>query len=1564
MRSIAPAARAPAAWIKNVVTMAAVTALLILPASLALAQAPPVMRKGDAAVTSFSGALAPATPPAGMHPLDATFIDTSKPTLQVFDLSKLGGPPSAQLANAPVRFEAKAADIGHVFAVAVDNPLAPAAPDLYAGATSMFGLQIVEPSADGKLTRLVKGSARAQWMPGQFGLEKGGGPGSIWKIDGASGTVSLFSNVTSGNVENAGPGIGGVAVDTLTGHVFATNLETGLIHRLDMAGRELDTFDHGVTARGQLGLPAVADDPAKRMDIKNPAFNIEDPATWGYANSKRRVVAVTVANGRLYYSVAEGPVIWSAGLNADSSIVDDARLEIDVTNSPNGNPVTGIVFDGAGTMYISQRGESTGSYDYSTFARPQLSVVSRYTFDDKVKEWKEAPQEVAIGLEPVHRATNGGIALNYGYDSNGTIDTSKCRQTLWTTGEHLRAGSSEQAIVHGLQGNDKNQVQVPSASPARSGSTALQGDFAGKVPDAGLTPPKDVWFTDKDGQFNDANAHAHIGAVAIFNPCDQVASAPRPSVPPYVPGTPRPRPGIYIDKICAPALFGANTLCEVSVTNVGVTPLWPISFTDAGSVLTGPGAGTPLLVESVTPDGPDFFCSAAPSTAISCALPAASLPPGATRKVSLLVDTDPIFSVGNDGFENCATLDIPHSGKACFRSKGGPSGGGIVLKKTAPASCPQNGPCTYSLTATNTSGLPFNGPVLISDEMLINGTAPSPSPVTSIVPPMGCTGGEPAALPIQCTTALILAPGGSKSFAVTITMPPGDFWAHNCFAVTSPSSPPPGALSAVGSCAWTKVGNPAPIANLKVNKTAGACGKTGPDTVRCNYAISLTNTGPTPFNAPVSLTETVSATATMGSLDAAWQCPGAAPNFTCNSAANVTLAAGASTSFPVFVDTPRVDIEANACLAPNKVSVLAPVGGVTNFDASDDTASTLADSALLEFFDPITGLTTVICDPTNLRTTKVATGDCTKAGAGYECGYKVTITNMGPDPYKGPVNLKDEIAGATTVSATGDGWACVGGGATLQCSKPPLTLAKGASLDLAVTAMVPETGQCAARNRATMTFPLAGTRFNLSGADDSATAASVIPSLKCLEKPTCTQPGPGEFSTASGACACAQGSTRDRNLRCIAGVATVTSTPPAADTCPDGYPIPQNGICPCLTGAVWNTDKRACDAPCDPGRNEYRTSAGQCVCKTGYIAARDGAGCVVSEEDEPRPTQPPVRPPVIEDLCDPGPNAYRTPGGRCVCKEGYERSGSRCVAERDEPRCAPGPNEYRTSKGNCVCKQGYERDTRGRCVAEEWDCPANKVFSNRLRKCVEVDQPIPARECPNGYYGNYPNCKLIKDPGPSDAEKCKNRGGRYIEGDCVFKEREPKGCGPGFYSDNGKCRRNECPDGYDGSYPNCYKPQRKECPNGYVGQYPNCKAVPPPPPKQTEQCPEGTKGYYPFCKKIKQKCPNGTYGQYPNCKAINDIPAPQKQCPKGTFGSYPNCKVISDTEKPKPKPQVPLTDTQQFKPQKPAPKPNLQLNNKQLQKAAPNKSPLLNLEPKPCPPGYIGTPPKCAQAAN
>ena len=508
---------------------AALLSLLAAAATVPALGAEAIVRRGDAAVTGFSGAKVWGNVPTDVSPTDVTFIDTGGAVLRVFDLEKLGGPPTGALANAPSTFQVTAGDVGQVFGVTLDSETANRIPNIYVTSTSLFGLQIV--SKEG--TRLVNGERGARWMPGQFGVPKGGGPGSVWKINGATGAVSLFANLGYDGKDNAGPGLGAAAYDPVSDQLFVTDLEFGLIHRLGLDGSDRGSFDHGTTGRAGAGLEAITYDAARRMGIERPEFNVEDPSTWGYADARRRVFAVAVQDGRVYYSVAKPLQIWSVGLNADGSFADDARAEFDVKETPNDNIVTAIQFDGPGTMYLSQRGGVTGSYDYSIFAKLEKPVVRRYVRNEGDKSWSEDVGEFAVGLKLPYRSTLGGLALSYGYAANGRIDYGKCRQTLWTTGEHLRESADKERdykggarTVHGLQGTAKGNVRPANA------------------------PPYQTWFVDNDGQFEDADFYSRVGDIAIYDPCDEVIVAqPAPPLAPPPVSPPSPVSG---STRCAP----------------------------------------------------------------------------------------------------------------------------------------------------------------------------------------------------------------------------------------------------------------------------------------------------------------------------------------------------------------------------------------------------------------------------------------------------------------------------------------------------------------------------------------------------------------------------------------------------------------------------------------------------------------------------------------------------------------------------------------------------------------------------------------------------------------------------------------------------------------------------------------------------------------------------------------------------------------------------------------------------------------------------------------------------
>lgn len=486
---------------------------------------------GAMAVSGFPGTIIPnfeAGLPPGVDPVDETFIDPDRASLRIFDVSALGGPPSGQLVNTPLPFEVMAGQIGEVFGLTYDDGVRDGAPsgvpNLYAAATSLHGVQIVTPDADGdgRPERERRGKAGASFMSAQFAEENGGSPGAIWKVDGVSGAVSLFAKIDT----NSGPGLGDVAFDKGHRQFFASDLDTGLIHRIDANGALIDTFDHGVNGRPAHGLDPVSDD-GSIMDIQGAGFDSEDPDTWGYTQDERRVWAVQVHDGRVFYAPSEKAEVWSVGLNRDGSFANDARWELTV-KADEDLAVTDIAFDNRGFMYLAQRGEIDNRYDYSRFADSGKGEVLRYwreSPDDPATEsiWVESPQEYAVGFPEGHRQTAGGLDLQYGYDSQGNFNRNACADTIVKTGDKLRdnpaladqLAAGGPFAVHGVQ-----LTAVPLVRPANE-------------------PPFGSWFVDFDSFFDDPEVEGHVGDVEVWRPCEGRAGwyEPLPGgyLPPFYP---------------------------------------------------------------------------------------------------------------------------------------------------------------------------------------------------------------------------------------------------------------------------------------------------------------------------------------------------------------------------------------------------------------------------------------------------------------------------------------------------------------------------------------------------------------------------------------------------------------------------------------------------------------------------------------------------------------------------------------------------------------------------------------------------------------------------------------------------------------------------------------------------------------------------------------------------------------------------------------------------------------------------------------------------------------------
>jgi hypothetical protein len=457
--------------------------------------APPAVAvaPGDAAISGFSGVgLIDGTLPPGVNPLDKTFITLANPSLKVLDLANIGGAAAGQLLPPSVKFLVPAKDIGQVFALAFDDGTDGGAPNVYAASTSIYGFSIVggQPGPDGKPLRLKAGAPGARFMEGQFG--PGASPGAIWKIDGTTGRASLFAETVDGAASNSGPAVGDIAIDLKSNSLFASDLDTGLIHRFPLNGGGTDrgVFDHGTTGRTAAQLPAVADDK-KRADITSAAFKPEDPQTWGFTQPERRIDGLAVRDGRLYYAVAAGAEIWSVGIAADGSFASDARREVEVAVDKSWL-ASDIAFDADGHMIVALRGALKGAPDYRQFVAPESGAVLRFAKTGDTKSpWASTPAAYAVGATA--NTATGGVALGYAYGSDGSMDLAKCSATLGATGDALPVAGG--GLVNGVQLMDVGLVQ-----PAKA-------------------PEKSV-FVDFDIMQNDKRLTGHVGDIEIFQRCD------------------------------------------------------------------------------------------------------------------------------------------------------------------------------------------------------------------------------------------------------------------------------------------------------------------------------------------------------------------------------------------------------------------------------------------------------------------------------------------------------------------------------------------------------------------------------------------------------------------------------------------------------------------------------------------------------------------------------------------------------------------------------------------------------------------------------------------------------------------------------------------------------------------------------------------------------------------------------------------------------------------------------------------------------------------------------------
>jgi hypothetical protein len=1473
-----------------------------------------IFAPGQPVITGFPGVIALDEMPDGADPLDYTFIDPDGQSLSIQELQP-DASPEGQAIETPEIFGVTAADVGLVFGVALDD--APEttgadAPNIYLSATSAFGLYLTMPDADGNPMRTRTGDPAAEYMPGQWGSADGatGYPGSIWKIDGVTGEASLFTTIAA----NSGPGLGDLVFDSSSQQFFVSDLDTGLIYRLALDGTILDTFDHGITARPEHDLDPVEDDGLV-MDIADPAFNSEDPSTWGATQPERRVYGLAAQNGRIYYAVRDALSVWSVRLNEDGSF-GTPRWEFDVTDLPSANDITSIVFDPQGRMILAQRGDTVGSYDYSVLAAAGTSSVVRFKRefpDDPLtpSTWVATPDSYAIGLASDGLAASGGLALGNGFEDDTGGFTGACGVYVWATGDQLRNN--------------------PDLDPPVEGSmyvSGLQGTLKTLVRPLN-DPPTNSFFTDFDGNSEDdtATEAGHVGKVAIWQDCST------PTVPDVEPPDFVMPPDFDIDfdtdefnltleKWSAPhTCFNGATdywcTFTIRVENTGTTAYWgPVTVHDS---LPANPAGASM---SFWPGS--WNCAPAGPTAYTCNTGPVLLFPGEAVTLHEVVKLPKPTAAGFCNLFNVAGIQWPF----VFHDENpGDDFDGAVAKIPAPGCVPPGagvtdlsinkfaaGPncfdpgggadylCTYGIIVTNAGPNNYTGPIQVKDTLGVNVTANAFG---------GWTCGQVGSvLTCNINAAPVNVPPGWSSLLVIQAKMPKPVAPPACDLDNKAqiSIPPGGAPNNIlpgndFDTAVTHILSPACLApaadtDLSVTKTADTCGWF--IAYYCKWTLTFKNVGTTNYWGPLTFTDQAIGAVGNTLTSVLGGCAGAPSNLTCDYGL-AALPAGVPIPFTYYT---WYNTTPDLCSVSNSVTIDNPNPGSVQNPAGNDSvnvAHSIPNPACA-------GLP-------NVNITKTAKGCIDDPGSIYWlCKFDIKVKNFGPVAQPGPIVVRDWNSKPTTFN-TG---ACLPFAVnTWQCTRAA-ALGPGATWSFQATTQVDPNGVTLADCNVVNTVAII-TPPSLANPGHWSQDSQKVPQLFINLGPGpvyvyCDPPSLKLEKTATKTVESGDGYDATFRIKVTStgpdpyhgtveidedlpdGTTYVSSSWPCVPTtdnnvhCSSPYKDLPVGTYTTMTITIHIPEDVAKESKCEVvnvaniALSAEVLHSDEGVQYTASAAAKLPASLC---RDEEPPPQCPINQVMPDGGCCPEgevwngkqcappkpvcpDDSHLNSAGKCVCDEGTTGKPGSCEEEEVTPVCPD--DSHLNNAGKCVCDRGTEGKP-GKCepIDVEPVCPDDSHLNN-AGKCV----------CDRGTEGKPGNCQPI-DVEPvcpddshlnSDGRCVCDRGTEGKPGSCEPIVEEPT-CPPDSHLNNaGKC---VCDRGTEGKPGNCQPiiilpicpddsvltaSGQCVCKRGTTGEPGNCQAPQQPDEIVTTKCPDDSF----FNKRTGQcQCNKGTVGEPGQC---------------------------------------------------------------------------------------------------
>jgi hypothetical protein len=426
------------------------------------------LRPGEAFVTRFSGVANDGATPR---------IDPNGAVGVIIGVSSPSEPPNGQhWISKSIRSAVTAAEVGQVFGVALDDQ---SPPNVYLTASSAFGLH----------------RAQGGWMEGMWG--RGGGPGTLWRLEAANGyRAAPIANIAAMGRPNSGAALGNIAYDRIHRQVFVSDMESGLLVRLSRDGRQLGVFDHGGAGRPafldaetnqRAALAPIPLDPARqaRLDDCHGLFD-QTPSCWNFAPSGRRIWGVGVRRdpmgegAQVYYAVWSSPAfedaswsamsdddkrnaVWSVRLRPDGDFdPTDVRREFilpdffvspgDVSRAGYSQPVSDITFSECGerpVMLVAERGgvRNLGLGVENAFATPGEARTLRYELDQR-GVWRpvgryDVGNDDRRSAGPPHINANCAGGAAFGPDIRDPLSPTARDQGpdayVWITGDNLCA---------------------------------------------------------------------------------------------------------------------------------------------------------------------------------------------------------------------------------------------------------------------------------------------------------------------------------------------------------------------------------------------------------------------------------------------------------------------------------------------------------------------------------------------------------------------------------------------------------------------------------------------------------------------------------------------------------------------------------------------------------------------------------------------------------------------------------------------------------------------------------------------------------------------------------------------------------------------------------------------------------------------------------------------------------------------------------------------------------------------------------------------------------------------